>query len=167
MGAVKDDLDSQHFWAGGKIKNMYGKTNMNFTGGLLQKRSTSMSAKEVPKEGATIQVDSLDHNDGERFSVLQLSKDPSKISEQGSILVPAASNTQLRRKRSIWKTLSQAMGSVASEEEEDMTPITSKAKKGSTSNANNLEEPYRRRRSSILFPMISGQRKQSQFKPSL
>jgi hypothetical protein len=36
MHLVKDDLDSQHFWAGGRIKNMYGKTNMQFKGGNLQ-----------------------------------------------------------------------------------------------------------------------------------
>ena len=47
MGVVKDDLDSQHFWAGGKIKNMKGKMNMDFKGGTILHDPTAAMEKEV------------------------------------------------------------------------------------------------------------------------
>ena len=36
-GLQKDELDSQHLWAGSKIKSMYKNTKMNFGGGKMSK----------------------------------------------------------------------------------------------------------------------------------
>lgn len=40
--SAKDEMDSQHLWAGSKIKNMYKNTKMIFQGGLVKRTSTNM-----------------------------------------------------------------------------------------------------------------------------
>ena len=66
MGVVKDDLDSQHFWAGGRIKNMQGKMNMNFKGpALLQRKSSSVSQilRQESQKNKHITVEALEQAD--------------------------------------------------------------------------------------------------------
>eukprot|EP00350_Pseudokeronopsis_sp_OXSARD2_P010911 CAMPEP_0170551038 /NCGR_PEP_ID=MMETSP0211-20121228/9047_1 /TAXON_ID=311385 /ORGANISM="Pseudokeronopsis sp., Strain OXSARD2" /LENGTH=82 /DNA_ID=CAMNT_0010857937 /DNA_START=271 /DNA_END=519 /DNA_ORIENTATION=+ len=44
IGAIKDETDSQHIWAGGKIMHMYRKASMNFKPGMMKKVPSASSA---------------------------------------------------------------------------------------------------------------------------